>query len=92
MTACTAEDESRAIVCPTEMARIISTLTDAELAALEDDLDFCRFAGVPSHRILSIMDLLDLLDHDWRKLLDSRTSPRLPPVQWSGQTRSLKSA
>ncbi len=77
---------------PEIMLAIVSQLSDAELAALEDDLDFCRFAGVPSHRILAVMDRLGLLDEDWRRLLEANYAPETPPVAWSDQRLTLKCA
>lgn len=74
------------------MLSAISDLSDAELAALEDDLDFCHFAGVPSHRILAVMDRLGILDDKWRSLLEANYAPKTPPVAWSGQRPTLKCA
>lgn len=41
---------------------IVASMSDAELLALEDDLDFYSFARVPSERILSIMRRTGALD------------------------------
>ena len=56
----------------------LGRLSDAELSALEDDLDFCSFTGVPSVRILDVLDLVTTLDTDWQRLRVSRTSPSVP--------------
>ncbi len=56
----------------------LGRLSDAELSALEDDLDFCSFTGVPSARILDVLDLVTTLDTDWQKLRVNRVSPAVP--------------
>lgn len=61
-------------VDPRRLAAILSRLSPTELDDLEDDLDFCVFSGVPSVRILAIMDMLGVLDRDWRELLNRRTA------------------
>ena len=38
------------------LACLVSALSDRELEALEDDLNFYSFAGVASPRILSLME------------------------------------
>ncbi|MEM9427478.1 MAG: hypothetical protein AAGA06_12345 [Pseudomonadota bacterium] len=53
-------------------------MTDDELAALEDDLDFCNFTGVPSIRVLRVLKELTVLDQGWRRMLDREASPALP--------------
>jgi len=40
---------------PRALARALRSLSDADLAALEDDLDFCGFTGVPSARIVEVL-------------------------------------
>ncbi|MCG6882237.1 MAG: hypothetical protein LJE62_00620 [Silicimonas sp.] len=56
----------------------LARMSDDELTALEDDLDFCNFTGVPSRRVLEVLkDLVDL-DSGWKAMLASRTSPVLP--------------
>ncbi|MEM6385275.1 MAG: hypothetical protein AAF718_03460 [Pseudomonadota bacterium] len=56
----------------------LAKLTDAELAALEDDLDFCNFTGVPTLRVLEVLEELTDLDQGWKKMLDRKTSPEVP--------------
>jgi len=56
----------------------LSKLSDAELAALEDDLDFCNFTGVPTLRVLEVLEDLTELDKGWKKMLDRKTSVALP--------------
>ena len=56
----------------------LGRLSDAELSALEDDLDFCRFTGVPSARILDVLDLVTTLDNEWQKLRVNRVTPSVP--------------
>lgn len=72
--ACSAE------AIPSKIKAIVSTLSDADLAALEDDLDFFGFAHVPSARMLAILDRLDVLDPEWRSMLDSQVKLALPAV------------
>jgi hypothetical protein len=52
----------------------LSELSDEDLESLEDDLDFCNFAGVPSGRVLEILEKVVELDEGWRRLLQK--SPR----------------
>ena len=61
-----------------KVSEILSSLDDAQLAALEDELDFCVFAGLPSQQILSIMDQLGELDESWRNMLDSNFTADIP--------------
>ncbi len=48
----------------------LAHLSDAELDALADELDFCAFAGLPSTRILSVLDQVTQLDAAWAAQLD----------------------
>lgn len=57
---------------------IVSALSDADLVALEDELDFYAFTGVPSRRMLEILDRAELLDDEWRPLLDADIDPDMP--------------
>lgn len=61
-----------------DLTDIITALDDAELAALEDDLNFFGFTGVPSRRILEIMDRAGALEGKWDKLLDGNYRPDIP--------------
>ena len=45
-------------------------LSDAELDRLADELDFCAFAGLPSTRILSVLNQVTDLDDGWAAQLD----------------------
>lgn len=56
----------------------LSKLSDAELAALEDDLDFCNFTGVPTVRVLDVLKDLTVLDREWRRMLEKQDKPPLP--------------
>lgn len=56
----------------------LSELSDEDLEQLEDDLDFCNFAGVPSGRVLEILEKVVELDDGWRNLV--RKSPRVLSV------------
>ncbi len=53
-------------------------LSDAELSALEDELDFCGFTGVPTPRILDILKDLGALDRAWADLLHKGVDPDVP--------------
>lgn len=66
------------IIDADDLAGALSRLTDAELALLEDELDFCGFAGVPSPRILTLLDRLGELDAGWSCLLSPERSPEQP--------------
>ena len=56
----------------------LARMSDEDLAALEDDLDFCNFTGVPSARVLDVLKDLTELDTGWKRLLDRRASPVVP--------------
>ena len=60
------------------LASALATLSDGELDALQDELDFCSFAGVPSPRILSLLDGLVELDSVWQKMQKRWKVPELP--------------
>ena len=38
-----------------------ASLNDDELEAIEDDLNFCRFTGMPSDRLRRLMDRIETL-------------------------------
>ncbi len=61
-----------------DLARSLETLSDNELLALEDELDFCSFSGAPSPRILSLLERLNGLDAGWQRLLQNRREPQVP--------------
>lgn len=48
----------------------LAKMSDAELETLADELDFCAFAGLPSVRILSVLDQVTDLDAAWAAQLD----------------------
>lgn len=56
----------------------LSKLSDAELAALEDDLDFCNFTGVPTVRVLNVLKDLTVLDNGWKRMLEREVEPLIP--------------
>ena len=58
----------------------LASMSDEELMALEDDLDFCNFTGVPSKRVLEVLKDVIVLDSGWKAMLSSKTGPVLPAV------------
>lgn len=60
------------------LQRIVACLSDADLAALEDDLDFYRFAHMPSPRMLAILGRVGALDAGWSVSVDAAIA--LPAV------------
>ena len=58
------------IVDATRLRETLAGLSDAELEKLADELDFCAFAGLPSTRILSVLDKVTDLDDGWAAQLD----------------------
>lgn len=56
----------------------LSKLSDEDLAALEDDLDFCNFTGVPTLRVLEVLKDLTELDPGWKKMLERKRTPTVP--------------
>ena len=61
---------SEAVVDNDLLSRALTGLTDDELEQLEDELNFARFAGLPSQRILSMLDEMMELDSAWKAQLD----------------------
>jgi hypothetical protein len=59
---------------------MVSMLSDSDLAALEDELDFYAFTGVPSKRMLQVMDRAGVLDDEWRALLNDDCRSVVPTV------------
>lgn len=57
---------------------VLASMSDEELEALEDDLDFCNFAGVPSARVLSVLTEVIDLDKGWERQLKRRDTPSVP--------------
>lgn len=62
----------------TRLRAILAKMSDEELAALEDDLDFCNFTGVPSIRVLRVLKNLTVLDQGWKRMLEREATPALP--------------
>ena len=62
--------DQKTIVDADTLSRRLEGLSNDELDALEDELNFCRFAGVPSPRILAILDQLTDLDAEWQAQLN----------------------
>ena len=58
------------VVDTERLKEMLVHLSDAELEALEDELDFCAFAGLPSTRILSVLVQVTELDDAWAAQLD----------------------
>ena len=76
-----ATQESSSDLGQNAFMQIIGGMSDAELAALEDELNFYLFAGLPSHRILAIMDRAGILKPEWRKILQSEVVQSLPGIR-----------
>ena len=57
---------------------VLSALSDEELTALEDDLDFCNFTGVPSQRVLEVLNDFTQLDSGWQAMLKAKRALVLP--------------
>lgn len=53
------------------LTALISGLSDVELSALERDLEQCHSTGLPSRRILELLDTLGALDDGWRERLQA---------------------
>lgn len=70
--------ESSEQIDPVVLQSALSRLSDDELIQLEDDLDFCNFAGVPSKRVLEVLEEVVELDDGWKRLLSNK--PRLVSV------------
>jgi len=58
------------VLDPEVLASEIARLDDSDLDELEEDLEFCRGTGVPSLKILEIVNRLSTLDRDWRRLFE----------------------
>lgn len=63
---------------PSILHAALSSMSDDELSQLEDDLDFCNFAGVPSPRVLRILEMVVELDDGWRSLLKQNRRLSVP--------------
>ena len=68
------------IVDAETLSQVLSSLADDELTALEDELDFCTFAGVPSTRILRVLSKVTDLDAGWDRQLRAEVDPVVPQV------------
>lgn len=60
------------------LAATLYNLSDEDLHALEDDLDFCGFTGMPSTRILRVLEEVGALDGQWQQLLTRDVTPPVP--------------
>ncbi len=58
------------VVDASRLNKTLANLSDAELDLLADELDFCAFAGLPSTRILSVLNQVTDLDDAWAAQLD----------------------
>lgn len=56
----------------------LADMSDEDLAALEDDLDFCNFTGVPTVRVLEVLKDLTELDAGWQRMLQARRRTEVP--------------
>ena len=63
---------------PAILETTLSRLSDKELSMLEDDLDFCNFAGVPSPRVLEVLAKVVDLDEGWKALMGRNTRLSVP--------------
>ena len=64
------DDAKATLIDPVLLADALAQLSDRELVKLEDELDFCTFAGVPSPRILRLLDEMFDLDARWKDQLE----------------------
>lgn len=62
-------DGSKTVVDQSMLAHALKGLSDTELDQLEDELNFASFAGLPSPRILALLDQMIELDSDWKAQL-----------------------
>jgi len=58
----------RAYLDSASLARALAKFSDEELDKLADELDFCGFSGVPSARILTLLNEIAELDDVWKSL------------------------
>lgn len=63
-----------------DLADVIATLSDSDLAALEDELDFFAFTGVPSQRMLRIMKEAGQMDDAWQSFVTRDYREVVPTV------------
>lgn len=63
---------------PDTLEARLAGLTDTELASLEDDLDFCKFTGVPSARVLDVLKDMTDLDAGWQEIHAKGLNPGIP--------------
>ncbi|MCV6592979.1 MAG: hypothetical protein OIF48_08520 [Silicimonas sp.] len=66
--------DGKTIVDQTLLNNALAALSDEDLNQLEDELNFARFAGLPSARILSLLDELMELDSAWKAQLKRQTA------------------
>ncbi len=60
------------------LSAALERMSDEELDALEDDLDFCNFTGVPTVRVLEVLKDLTELDEGWQQMLKVKSRPAVP--------------
>ena len=72
------ENSDPNLIDQTSLKSRLSKLSDAELTALEDDLDFCSFTGVPTSRVLDVLKEEIELDAGWQLLAARRVTPSVP--------------
>lgn len=63
-----------------DLCDVIARLSDGDLAALEDELDFFAFTGVPSDRMLRIMKQAGRLDDAWQSFVAQDYRDVVPTV------------
>lgn len=67
-------DGDKTVMDQSRLSRALSGLSDAELDQLEDELNFANFAGLPSARILAMLDQMIDLDSAWKAQLMRQTA------------------
>lgn len=83
---------SDAVIDDALLACDLANLSDRELAALGDDLDFCNFTGVPSTRLLKFLSGMIELDKSWSAQLLADQSLEVPKPDFSNQRPAVKRA
>ncbi len=67
-------DGTQTVMDQTILSHTLKGLSDVELDQLEDELNFASFAGLPSPRILALLDQMIELDGAWKAQLARQMS------------------
>lgn len=59
-TTCKASDADQNLF--NSLKSVFATMSEEELDAFEDDLNFCRFTGLPSPRLIELLNQVSNLD------------------------------